>query len=68
MELPTVIVLMGVTGSGKSNFIRLATGLEGDDGPEVGDDLVSSESTLSIYLFLVADHRNLSRDKIPPAV
>jgi energy-coupling factor transporter ATP-binding protein EcfA2 len=41
MELPTVIVLMGVTGSGKSNFIRLATGLEGDDGPEVGDDLVS---------------------------
>ena len=34
----TAIAVMGVTGSGKSNFIRLAMG---SDGPEVGHDLGS---------------------------
>ncbi len=34
----TLIAVMGVTGSGKSNFIRLATG---SNDPVVGDDLAS---------------------------
>lgn len=34
----TAVAVMGVTGSGKSNFIRLATG---DGGPEVGHQLES---------------------------
>jgi ABC-type methionine transport system ATPase subunit len=32
----TLIAVMGVTGAGKSNFIRLATGTE---GPKVGHSL-----------------------------
>lgn len=41
-----VIALMGVTGSGKSNFIRLVTELSGAAAPEVGHDLVSCNENI----------------------
>lgn len=41
-----LIAVMGVTGSGKSNFLRLLTGRDDEDGPQVGHSLGSCKSTL----------------------
>jgi ABC-type proline/glycine betaine transport system ATPase subunit len=38
-----LIAVMGVTGSGKSNFIRHLTGSTGANGPIVGHELTSCE-------------------------
>ena len=43
--LPEVIIVLGKTGVGKSNFIRAATGLN----VEVGDSIKSCISTISLY-------------------
>lgn len=48
-EIPPPVLLiavMGVTGSGKSNFLRLLTGRDDEDGPQVGHSLGSCKSTL----------------------
>lgn len=40
----SLIAVMGVTGSGKSNFLRLITETCGNQGPAVGHDLDSCKS------------------------
>ncbi|KAF1993560.1 P-loop containing nucleoside triphosphate hydrolase protein [Amniculicola lignicola CBS 123094] len=48
MATPKVIAVMGVTGVGKSSFIKLVTG---DDNIQVGDSLESETAEVNTYKF-----------------
>ena len=49
----TAIAVMGVTGSGKSHFIRLLLGDGHKDSPEVGHDLASCRTSRSWIMLLL---------------
>ncbi|KAF9765174.1 hypothetical protein IL306_002584 [Fusarium sp. DS 682] len=48
-----LIAVMGVTGSGKSNFLRLLTGRDDEDGPQVGHSLGSCTQKTEAYECLI---------------
>ncbi|EXL76713.1 hypothetical protein FOPG_08610 [Fusarium oxysporum f. sp. conglutinans race 2 54008] len=54
-SLPPVLLIavMGVTGSGKSNFLRLLTGRDDEDGPQVGHSLGSCTQKTEAYECLI---------------
>jgi hypothetical protein len=61
-----LIAVMGVTGSGKSNFIRHLTGSSGENGPIVGHDLASCETSYGPEESNAADKRKV-RPRQPPS-
>ncbi|KAK3367253.1 hypothetical protein B0T24DRAFT_651556 [Lasiosphaeria ovina] len=52
-----LIAVMGVTGSGKSNFLRLVTGQDGRDGPQVGHSLESCTQMTRAFECLVGERQ-----------